>query len=87
MDTSIVITHMMLEAAELGLGTTWVGGFSHQKARELFGIPDYLGPVALLPIGYPADDVEPHSWHFKRFDIEHSVFYNSFDGITEGEVH
>ena len=50
-------------------------------------IPDYLVPVALLPIGYAADGVEPHPWHFKRFDIDYSVFYNSFDGITEGEAH
>lgn len=86
-DTSIVTTHMMLAAAELGLGTTWIGGFSHQKVRELFELPDHLIPVALLPIGYPADDAEPHPWHFKRFDIDHTVFYNSFDGITEGEAH
>ena len=50
-DASIVTTQMMLAAAELGLGTTWVGAFNHQKARELFNIPDYLVPVALLPIG------------------------------------
>ena len=86
-DASIVTTQMMLQAAELGLGTTWVGGFSHQKARELFQIPDFLVPVAMLPIGYPADGVLPHPWHFKRFDMDHTVFYNSFDGITEGEAH
>ena len=86
-DASIVTTQMMLQAAELDLGTTWVGGFNHQKARELFSIPDYLVPVAMLPIGYPADDVEPHPWHYKRFDIDHTVFYDSFDGITEGEAH
>ena len=86
-DASIVTTHMMLAAAELGLGATWVGAFNHQKARELFSIPDYLVPVALLPIGYPADGIEPHPWHFRRFDREHTVFYNSFDGITEGETH
>ena len=86
-DASIVTTHMMLEAAELGLGATWVGAFDHQKLRELFSMPDYLVPVALLPVGYPADGVEPHPWHFKRFDMDHSVFYNSFDGISEGEAH
>lgn len=86
-DASIVTTHMMLQVAELGLGTTWVGAFDHQKTRELFQLPDYLVPVALLPIGYPADEVEPHPWHFKRFEMEHTVFYNSFDGITEGEAH
>lgn len=87
MDASIIITHMMLETAELGLGTTWVGAFNHQMTRELFEIPDYLVPVALLPIGYPAVGIEPHPWHYKRFDIDHTVFYNSFDGITEGEAH
>lgn len=86
-DASIVTTQMMFAVAELGLGTTWVGAFNHQKARELFKIPDYLVPVALLPIGYPADDAEPHPLHFKRFDLNHSVFYHSFDGITEGEEH
>lgn len=86
-DASIVTTQMMLEIAELGLGTTWVGAFNHQKARELFDIPDYLVPVALLPVGYPADGVEPHPWHFKRYEMYHTVFYNSFDGITEGEAH
>ena len=86
-DASIVTTHMMLEIAELGLATTWVGAFDHQKARELFNIPDYLVPVALLPIGYAADSVEPHPWHWKRFGMEHTVFYNSFDGIKEGEAH
>lgn len=86
-DASIVTTHMMLEAAALGLGATWVGAFNHQKARELFGIPDYLVPVALLPVGYPAEGVEPNAWHFKRFDIGHTVFYNSFGGLTEGEPH
>ena len=86
-DASIVTTQMMLEVAELGLATTWVGAFDHGKARELFDIPEYIVPVALLPIGYAADGVELHPWHFKRFDIDHTVFYNSFDGITEGEAH
>ena len=86
-DASIVTTHMMLEIADLGLATTWVGAFNHQKARELFDIPEYLVPVALLPVGYAADEVEPHPWHFKRFEMDHTVFYNSYNGVTEGEAH
>lgn len=41
---------MMPEIAELGLGTTWVGALNHLKVRELFGIPEYIVPVALLTI-------------------------------------
>ena len=36
---------------------------------------------------YAAEGVEPHPWHRKRFDMAHTVFYNSFAGITEGEAH
>lgn len=86
-DASIATTHMMLEIADLGLGTTWIGGFSHQKIREAFNIPEFLVPVAMLPVGYPAEGVEPHPYHEKRFDMDHSVFYGSFDGIVEGEAH
>jgi nitroreductase len=86
-DASIVTTQMMLEATSLGLGSTWVAAFDHEKTRELFGIPEYLTPVALLPLGYPADDASPHPVHYKRFDINHTVFYNSFDGISKAEKH
>ncbi len=84
-DSAIVITHMMLAAAEQGLGTLWIGGFSHVKAREVFDIPEYLVPVAMMAFGYPSDDCKPHPWHDVRFDRDHSVFFNTFKGITEGE--
>ncbi|MBQ3973964.1 MAG: nitroreductase family protein, partial [Lachnospiraceae bacterium] len=39
-DATIVQTHMMLEAASLGLGTVWISYFDKEKARELLQIPD-----------------------------------------------
>ncbi len=86
-DTSIVLTHIMLAAADQGLGSTWVGAFSHDKARELFNIPEYLQPVAMLPVGYATDDYLPNPWHTKRFELGHTTFFETFDGITEGEKH
>jgi nitroreductase len=86
-DASIVTTHMMLEAASLGIGSTWVGAFDFDKARELFHIPDYIIPVAILPLGYPASDSKPNPMHDTRFNLEHSVYYNSFEEIARGEVH
>ena len=32
-DATIVSTHMMLEAASIGLGTAWISYFDHDKAR------------------------------------------------------
>lgn len=55
-DVSIAIDHMTLQIVELGLGTCWVCNFDTDKCREAVDMPDNLEPVALLPIGYPADN-------------------------------
>ena len=74
-DAAIVTTQMMLQAAELGLGTTWVGYFSAEAVIKQFQIPEYLIPVAILPIGYPASDSIPSPMHNKRYDMGKTVFY------------
>jgi len=66
MDCSIVATHMMLQAVELGLGTTWVCYFDTEKVKLEFDLPDGLEPYCLLPIGYATKESEPSSNHVKR---------------------
>lgn len=78
-DASIVTTQMMLEIANLGLGTTWVGHFSPDIIRQKFKIPENIIPVALLPIGYPCENSEPHKLHNIRKDINETTFFNSFE--------
>jgi nitroreductase len=79
-DASIVTTHMMLAAAELGLGTTWVGSFDPGKVRHSFRLPENYVPVAILPIGYPAVDAKPAPYHEKREPLENTVFTDTFPG-------
>lgn len=76
-DASIVTTHMMLQAQELGLGTTWVMAFNHEKLMECFDIPDVLEVVALLPAGYPADDVTISPLHSTYISLDEMVGYNN----------
>ncbi|MFA5324093.1 MAG: nitroreductase family protein [Smithella sp.] len=66
MDTGIVATHMMLQAAELGLGTTCVCWFDTEKVKQEFNLPNGMEPYCLLPIGYASKDSEPSSNHSKR---------------------
>lgn len=54
MDATIVMTHVMLAAAGLGLGSCWVGFFDEAKTRAAFAIPEQLQPVGFLPVGYAA---------------------------------
>lgn len=77
-DCSIVTTHMMLAAADVGLGTTWVMYFDPDRVREAFAIPASLEPVSLLVMGYPAKDAVPSPKHSQRKPLEETVFYNTF---------
>lgn len=51
-DTSIVTDHMMLQAAELGLGSVWICYFKPDVLKAEFQLPDNLEPVHILAIGY-----------------------------------
>ena len=53
-DLAIAVDHMTLKAIEEGLGTCWIGAFQQDKVKEILGIPDEVRVVALLPVGYPA---------------------------------
>ncbi len=77
-DVSIVATHMMLEAAELGIGSTWVMSFDPAAIRDEFEIPENIEPVALLVMGYPADDAVPNERHTKFRPLDETVSYNNF---------
>lgn len=55
-DAAIVTEHLVLAAAEQGLGSCWVCAFDPSKCRAALGIEEPLRPVAILPIGYPADE-------------------------------
>jgi nitroreductase len=74
-DASIVAAQMMLQAADLGLGTTWVMYFNAAKVVEEFRLPQNIVPAALLPLGYPADDAAPGEDHLKRLPREKLVFF------------
>ncbi len=58
-DAAIVMDHITLAAADLGLGTCWVGAFDVTAAREVLGLPDDVEPIVFTPLGYPADKPRP----------------------------
>ena len=72
-DASIVMTHMMLEGWELGIGSTWVMYFIPEAVRVEFCLPDELEPIGALLMGYPAENVKPSSMHEKKKEISETV--------------
>ncbi|MBE6772741.1 MAG: nitroreductase [Ruminococcaceae bacterium] len=77
-DAVIVSTYLMLAAQNEGVGTCWVMHFNPFKMREAFAIPEAYEPVALLVMGYPAEDAKPLDMHFKNRPLEEVVCYDSF---------
>lgn len=61
---------MMIEAWECGVGSTWVRGFDERVVRQVFGIPAAWKIVAMMPMGYPAENAKPSNWHFRRKSVE-----------------
>ena len=74
-DAAIAATQMMLQAADLGLGTTYVGMFEPEKLWAAF--PEMQGtmPVAMLTLGYPAEGAHPSRLHASRKPLEELVKY------------
>ena len=74
-DASIVATHIMMEAASLGLDSVWVGNFDAVKLKEAYPqLSDYT-LTALFPIGYADDDPAglPSPRHTLRKSIDDFV--------------
>ena len=57
-DATIVMTHVILAAADLGLGTCWIANFDLAAAQDILGLPKGVVPIAFTPLGYPAESPE-----------------------------
>ena len=75
-DVAIAVEHMTLAAADMGLGTCWVCAFDAAKCHQVLDLPENLEVIALLPIGYPADDQVPQK---KRKSINEIVSWERYE--------
>lgn len=58
-DAAIVMDHLVLAAANEGLGTCWIANFDPGAAREAFDLRPGEEPLLLTPLGHPADEPGP----------------------------
>lgn len=57
-DLSIAIEHICLAATSMELATCWVCNFDPAVITEAFNLPEGVEPIAIIPIGYPAEGTE-----------------------------
>lgn len=85
-DVGQAVGHLTVQALEEGLTLRQMGGFNHQKAREVLRIPHGFEPVSVIALGY-ADDPEtlPDSLYERelaprtRRPLEDTVFVGYWD--------
>jgi nitroreductase len=65
---------LVIAAWALGVGSCWIGDFREEKVKELLKIPDKWKVVALVTLGYPAEQPKQR----KKKPVEELFSFNSF---------
>lgn len=74
MDASIVATHLMLAATDLGVDNIWIKMFDKEIIKQEFNLRDGVEPVCLIPLGYKVEGyVNP--MHTVRKELSQTTRY------------
>lgn len=79
--TGAAIQNLLLRAEDMGLATCWVGAFDEEQASTTLECGDWVRPVAMIPVGYPAERKEPPA----RSDITDFTYTEKFGKYEKGE--
>lgn len=55
-DLGIAIYAIWLAATNFGLGAACLSYFDPEKIKTLYELPEYIEPIAIMPIGYPESE-------------------------------
>jgi len=66
-DCAAAIENILLAATALGLGTCWIGAFDEEDVKNILRLPDFLRPIAIITVGYPAEEPEKKEVEYSRF--------------------
>jgi len=77
-DCSAAIENILLAASGLGLGGVWIGVHPIpsviEPVSEVLSIPDYVVPLGIAYIGYPAEKKEPRTQYNEK-----RVYWEKYD--------
>lgn len=72
-DIMISADHIMFQAADLGLGTTFIGLYDEKALRQAFPQLQGLTVEGLIVLGHPAEDAKPSRLHQESLPMEQVI--------------
>jgi len=74
-DVAIAFEHIVLAAANFGLGTCWIGMLNRSEpVKKALGIPEHIRVIAVTPLGYPDETPSPKP----RKTLSEIIHYDKF---------
>jgi len=58
-DVAVSVQNLMLLAYSEELGSVWIGAFDENQVKEILDLSVNLKPIAIIPVGYPAETPLP----------------------------
>lgn len=69
-DCSAAVENILIAATGMGLGTVWLGVYPKpdtiEMVRRIAALPEEVTPLAVLYVGYPAEQKEPRTQYEER---------------------
>lgn len=74
-DATIVATHMILAAADIGVDSCWVNNFNPEELKIALGLPEHEEILMIMDLGFAAEGACPLPNHSSRKDLSETVSY------------
>lgn len=74
-DATIVATHMILAAADIGVDSCWVNNFNPEELKIALGLPENEEILMIMDLGFAAEGAGPLPNHSSRKDLSETVSY------------
>ena len=65
---------ILLTSVDQGISASFVGAFEDDKVSRILELPEYVKPVGIIALGYPAEYPE----RFQRIDISNLVYFERY---------
>lgn len=84
---ALIAAHTAVVAAEsMGIGTCYIGDImeNYEKHKELFDLPQYVFPIAMVCFGYPTEQQKERQQP-ERYKQEYIVFKDKYKRLSTEE--